>query len=118
MTGRKPGGVVRAGCRLRLPAEAAARDAARWWWPGCSTGHRRAATLTDLSVLPCPASASKGQGACDCSPERDGESPALAELSDYLAFVAVFTIGLQIVRAESRHPVPVPSLEDSAQATA
>jgi hypothetical protein len=41
----------------------------------------------------------------------------LAELSDYLAFVAVFTIGLQIVRAESRHPVPVPSLEDSAQAT-
>ncbi len=42
----------------------------------------------------------------------------LAELSDYLAFAAVFTIGLQVIRAESRHPVPVPSLEDSAQATA
>ena len=41
-----------------------------------------------------------------------------AELSDYLAFAAVFAIGLQIVRAESRHPVPAPSLEDSAQATA
>jgi hypothetical protein len=42
----------------------------------------------------------------------------LAELSDYLAFAALFTIGLHIVRAESQHPAPAPSLQDSAQAAA
>ena len=42
----------------------------------------------------------------------------LAELSDYLAFAAVFAMGLQVIRAESRQLVPAPSREDSAQATA
>ncbi len=42
----------------------------------------------------------------------------LALLSDYLAFIAIFAIGLQIARAESAHPASVPGLKESAQATA
>ncbi len=34
----------------------------------------------------------------------------LAELSDYLAFIALATIGLRVVRSEAQHPVPAPGL--------
>ncbi len=34
----------------------------------------------------------------------------LAELSDYLAFIALATIGLRAVRAEAQHPAPAPGL--------
>jgi hypothetical protein len=34
----------------------------------------------------------------------------LAELSDYLAFIAIATIGLQVVRARTRHLTPTPGM--------
>ena len=34
----------------------------------------------------------------------------LAELSDYLAFIALATIGLRAVRSEAQHPAPAPGL--------
>ncbi|MGI9008421.1 MAG: hypothetical protein ACR2FU_19885 [Streptosporangiaceae bacterium] len=40
-----------------------------------------------------------------------------AMLSDYLAFIAIITIGLQVVRTESRRPEPTPALAHSAPAT-
>ncbi len=30
------------------------------------------------------------------------------ELSDYLAFIALVTIGLQVVRTQTQHPTPAP----------
>jgi hypothetical protein len=40
----------------------------------------------------------------------------LALLSDYLAFIAIFAIGVQVARAESRHRAAAPVLQQSAQA--
>jgi hypothetical protein len=34
----------------------------------------------------------------------------LAELSDYLTFIAIATIGLQVVRATTRHLTPTPGV--------
>jgi len=41
----------------------------------------------------------------------------LAELSDYLAFIALLTIGLQVVRTESARPALAPSLAGTVGAT-
>ena len=41
----------------------------------------------------------------------------LAELSDYLAFIALATIGLQVLRTRTEHLEPSPSLADGIPAT-
>ena len=41
----------------------------------------------------------------------------LALLSDYLAFITIFAIGVQIVRTESRNPGSVPGLEQRVRPT-
>jgi hypothetical protein len=40
----------------------------------------------------------------------------LAELSDYLAFIALATIGLHAVRTQTEHPAPAPGMADSVPA--
>jgi hypothetical protein len=40
----------------------------------------------------------------------------LAELSDYLAFVALATIGLHAVRTQTEHPAPAPGMAEGAAA--
>ena len=40
----------------------------------------------------------------------------LAELSDYLAFIALATIGLHAARTQTEHPAPAPSMADGVPA--
>ena len=37
----------------------------------------------------------------------------LAELSDYLAFIALSTIGLQVVRTTKQHPAPARGIAEA-----